>query len=151
MHRLFNISLFLKGLTGVFEIILGVAAAFISRDLLLYWVNLLTRRELLQDPGDVFAQYMITTAQQYSISAQLFVSVYFLIHGFVKILLIYALLKQKLWAFPVAIIVFGLFLACQIYEYIQSPQLSLVVLSVLDIIVIVLTYIEYKHITAKLK
>ena len=128
----------------MFEIALAFAAVFVSRDMLLYWVNLLTRRELLQDPGDVFAQYVIATAQQYSVTTQLFVAVYFLVHGVIKIFLIYALYKHKMWAFPTAIFIFILFLIYQVYEYSKVPQLSLIILSVLDIVVIFLTYYEYR-------
>lgn len=151
MHKLFNVSIVLKGITGLFEIVLGIVAVFISRDLLLYWVHMLTRRELLQDPGDMFAQYVIGTAQQYSVTAQIFVAVYFLIHGVIKVWLLYAMYTQKMWAYPTAMFIFSLFLVYQVHEYIKAPHFSLIVLSALDIIVIALTIVEYKSLKKLVK
>lgn len=144
MHKLFSVSIVLKGLNGLAEIVLGLLAVFITHQSLIYGVNLITRLELLEDPGDVFANYLITAATQYSFDTQIFIAAYLLIHGVLKVGLVWALLKRKLWAYPSAITVFGLFFIYQVYEYIKAPQISLVVLSVLDLFVIFLTYFEYR-------
>ena len=59
MQRLFFSALIIKAVTGVLEIMTGVAAFVVSKELLVRLVGLVTRRELLQDPGDQFANYII--------------------------------------------------------------------------------------------
>lgn len=151
MHKLFTLSLILKGLNGAAELVLGLCAVFISQATLITLVAAVTRRELLQDPGDAFATYLVIAAQQYSVHAQVFVAVYLLLHGIVKIFLVISLLQRHLWAYPTAVVVFGLFMVYQLCEYARQPNLSLLVLSALDGVVIVLTLFEYRVLRARVR
>lgn len=144
MHKVFNFSIILKGLNGVLEIIFGLVTVFVSHDILVYWVDVLTRKELVQGPGDMIAQYLISASQHYSPETQIFIAAYLLSHGVIKVFLVFALLQKKLWAYPTAMVVFSFFLVFQFYKYINNPQFSLLILSVLDIIVVALTYFEYQ-------
>ena len=143
MHRIFTISVILKGLNGLLEIVVGVAALFITHDLLVRYVDLLTRQELLQDPGDAFVHYLINAANSYTFDVQIFIAVYLLIHGVLKVWLVISLLRERMWAYPTAIVVFSLFVVYQMYEYFKAPNVSLLVLSILDVVIIYLTYLEY--------
>ncbi len=153
MHKIFTISVILKGFNGLLEILVGVAAIFITHDLLVRYVDLLTRQELLQDPGDVFANYLVNAANSYSFDVQIFIAAYLLIHGVLKVWLVISLLKERMWAYPTAIVVFSLFVVYQMYEYFKAPHISLLLLSILDVVIIYLTYLEYrshkKRLTAK--
>lgn len=144
MHKLFSISVALKGLNGLMEIILGAAAIFITPEVLIRYVGLLTRKELLQDPGDVFANYIVTAASSYSLDVQIFVAAYLLVHGVLKVWLVISLLRERMWSYPTAIVVFGLFVVYQMYEYFKTPHISLLLLSILDVVIIYLTYLEYR-------
>jgi uncharacterized membrane protein len=75
--------------------------------------------------------------------SQLFAAAYLLTHGVVKVLLVWALLRKKLRAYPAAIAVFTAFGVYQMYRYVLSPSFSMIALTVLDVIVIVLTWTEY--------
>jgi uncharacterized membrane protein len=66
-------------------------------------------------------------------------------HGVVKIGLVWALFRKYLWAYPIARVAFGLFLAYQVYRYSHTHSVWLLALSILDIFVIVLTWLEYKR------
>ncbi|BCG83133.1 hypothetical protein MesoLj113b_66750 [Mesorhizobium sp. 113-3-3] len=48
-------------------------------------------------------------ASNFSVSTQHFYAFYLLSHGIVKLALVVALLKNKLWAYPSSLIVLGLF------------------------------------------
>lgn len=145
MHKVFQLSILLKGLTGVLETIVGVLAFIVSKDSLVQLVNMLTYQELLDDPGEQFANFLVTLANNYTLDIQLFVGIYLLIHGITKILLIYGLFKKLLWAYPTAIVIFTLFLTYQIYEYIHQPHIVTLVISVVDVFIIILTYLEYRN------
>jgi hypothetical protein len=57
IHLAFEISLFLKGLFALGQIIGGIVAFFVSREFLLKAVSILTQDELAEDPHDLVANY----------------------------------------------------------------------------------------------
>jgi uncharacterized membrane protein len=65
-------------------------------------------------------------------------------HGIVKLFLVVGLLRNKLWAYPAAIVVFVLFIAYQLYRLSSAPSPLLVLLTVFDVVVIGLTWHEYR-------
>ena len=144
MHRLFYVSVIAKGLNGLLEIVIGIASFLITEPTLISWVSFLTREELLEESNDIFANYLVHAVQNYSIDMQHFVAIYLLLHGVVKLFLVAGLLQKRLWAYPTAMIIFGLFALYQSIEYLLHPHPSLIVLTVIDLLVIALTYKEYQ-------
>jgi uncharacterized membrane protein len=63
----------------------------------------------------------------------------------IKVVLVASLFRERLWAYPAAIVVFTLFIVYQIYRYVLEPSTRMVVLSVLDVVVIALTWLEYRR------
>ena len=78
----------------------------------------------------------------------MFAAAYLLWHGVVKVGLVAALLLKRRWAYPAAIIAFFLFLVYQLYRYTHTRSPALLALSIVDVIVITLTWIEYKRLKA---
>jgi len=68
---------------------------------------------------------------------------FLLSHGIVKVLIVAALLKNKLWAYPAGIVIFAGFGVYQMYRYFHTYSPGLLVLSILDLAVILLTWHEY--------
>lgn len=64
--------------------------------------------------------------------------------GLTKIGLIAGLLRGKLGFYPAAIVVFLLFVIYQLYRYSLTHALWLVILTLVDVVVIWLTWREYK-------
>ncbi|MGI8526364.1 MAG: DUF2127 domain-containing protein [Pseudolabrys sp.] len=145
IHRAFEIGLILKGLFAILEIAGGVLAYFISQPFLLKFVLAITQQELIEDPNDAIARFLVQSAQDFSISSQHFTSFYLLSHGIIKILLIAGLLRRKLWCYPAAIIVFTLFIAYQLYRFSVTHSGWLLLITLFDVIVIWLTWHEYKY------
>jgi uncharacterized membrane protein len=54
------------------------------------------------------------------------------------------LLKQKLWAYPSAVIVFGAFIVYQLYRFTLTHSIGLIALSLFDLVVIWLIHLEYR-------
>ena len=50
IHRIFELSVLLKGAHAVIECIDGLALAFVSTTSIVGWVNRLTQDELIEDP-----------------------------------------------------------------------------------------------------
>ena len=141
---LFRASVSLKGLHAIFEILGGIALLVVSPDFILRAVAWLTQDELAEDPKDLVANYALGVARHLSIGSEHFAAYYLLSHGIVKLALVGALLANKLWAYPLAIIVFGAFIVYQVYRFTFTHSLGLVALSVFDLAVIWLIWLEYR-------
>lgn len=145
IHLAFELSLILKGIIALFEIIGGILAYFISQHFLLQVVLAITQDELTEDPKDFIAHYLIQSAQSLSISSQHFAALFLFSHGAIKMFLIVGLLQKKLWFYPAAIVVFGLFIIYQLYRFSFTHSPWLLFITLLDVIVIWLTRHEWKY------
>jgi uncharacterized membrane protein len=142
IRRVFQVSILLKGANAVLEIIGGTLLLFTGSitSVLVY----LAGQEIIEDPGDFLANTIQHYLPYFSQHSQLFAAFYLLSHGAIKIFLAIGLLRNKLWAYPSAIVVFILFIIYQLYRYTYTHSIFLILLTVFDLFVIVLTWHEYK-------
>lgn len=145
LHVSFEVGILLKGFDGVLELAGGVLLLFLSPGKINQAAALLTEHELSRDPNDFFANHLLSAAQGFSGEAKTFAILFLLSHGILKVGLVWALFKSQLWAYPTAMAVFALFGAYQIYRCFLSPSLLMAVLTVLDAIVIWLTWTEWRR------
>jgi uncharacterized membrane protein len=145
VHYIFKASLWLKVAFALAESIAGIAAYFVSQQVLLSAVLWVTREEFVLDPHDVVANYFLHTIHNLSIGTQKFAALYLLTHGIAKLWLVIGLLRERLWYYPVAISVFALFIVYQVYRYTFAHSAWLLLITVLDLIVIGLTWHEYRR------
>lgn len=146
IHDLFLVSIILKALNAAAEIIGGILFLVISQQSVLKLIIQFTQEELSEDPKDLVANYLIKSASHFSLSAKHFIAFYLLSHGVIKLGVIIGLLKHKLWAYPTSIAVFGLFIIYQIYRYCFTHSIWLLALTIFDLIVIWLIWLEYQNI-----
>jgi uncharacterized membrane protein len=145
LHLAFEVSLVLKAAFAVTEIVSGVGVYFVTRQFVFTLVERLTRAELLEDPRDVVANYLFEAAQHFSVSTRNFTAAYLLSHGVIKLWLISGLLRARLSYYPAAIAVFGLFIVYQLYRFSLTHSPWLILITVVDVLVIGLTYHEYGY------
>lgn len=145
IRTIFRVSVALKGIDGVLETIGGFLLLFLSSAQLTGMANFLAQEELLEDPHGVIANLLHGTFQYFTGPAKLFGALYLVTHGVVKIVLIAGLLRDRLWAYPAAIWVFILFAFYQLYYLLQGYSFALLALTILDVIVILLTWHEWKY------
>jgi uncharacterized membrane protein len=130
IHQLFQITVALKGLHGLVEIVGGIALALFSTDailrLLYHW-----------DKHQVVARHFSTGEHHYYVW-------FFLSHGALNLALAIGLLLQKLWAYPAAIAILVLFIILQMHRFSHVHDPGLVFFSLLDVVVIVLAVHEYR-------
>jgi uncharacterized membrane protein len=144
-HLCFDIALIAKAIDGLLEIIGGVVLFFVSPDQIHGLARWLTQEELAEDPTDFIANHLRHASQHLSTGTTLFAAFFLLWHGLVKVGLVWALLRKHLWAYPVAIVAFALFVAYQLDRYAHTRSAWLLALSVLDVFVIVITALEFKR------
>jgi uncharacterized membrane protein len=144
IHRIFEVSVLLKGAHAVIECVGGLALALASTTSIVGWVNSLTQDELIEDPNDFIAMHFLGIAQEFSVDTKNFYAFYLLSHGIVKLALVVGLLRNKLWSYPASLLVLALFITYQIYRFYYTQSVGLVVLTVFDVFVMVLIWHEYR-------
>ncbi len=143
LDKAFRVSLILKGADGVLETLGGLLLLFVSPRQLGSLAHLLTQHELSEDPHDVIANALVHFAAGLSLSTTLFGAVYLLLHGLTKVVLVWAVLKDKLWAYPWMIGFLLLFIVYQLYKIFVEFSWGLTALTAFDIFFVVLTWREY--------
>jgi uncharacterized membrane protein len=145
LHMTFVVSIILKGLDGIMEMLGGVLLFLANQSKIQHFVIWITQHELAEDPRDLVANYLLNFGKDLSISDKNFGALYLLSHGIVKVVLITALIKKRLWAYPALIIFLFLFIVYQLYRYSYSHSFYLTILSLFDLLIIVLTAWEYQR------
>ena len=150
LDTVFRVSVGLKGLDGVLEILGGIVLLFVSPHSINQFVRWATGHELAQDPHDLIARHLLHSVSQLSRSTTLYAAFYLLIHGAAKLILVVLVLRGKLWAYPLLVVLLLAFIVYQVYRLTYKPSVSLVLLTLFDGFVAALTWREYRTKRAQL-
>lgn len=149
IFEFFEVGMVLKLINAAIETIGGLVFLVVKPATWQRLILQLTQHELATDPRDVVANYFRHISSSLTIGGVHFTGLFLLSHGIIKLALVYGLLKKILWVYPVAIIVFSGFIVYQMYGFTLNHSLWLLTLSVLDLLVVILTYLEYNNIKKK--
>jgi uncharacterized membrane protein len=151
LDRVFAVGIVAKGLNGAAELIGGLLLLLLNPDRIHHVIAALTQGELSEDPHDFIASHLLHTANGLTGNAVLFGAGYLLAHGVVKVVLVMALLLNKIWAYPWMIVVLFLFIAYQLYRIALDPTAGLIALTIFDLVIVALTWREYQQQRRKLE
>jgi uncharacterized membrane protein len=143
LDRAFALGIVLKGLDGVLEVLGGFLLLVVTPATIDRVARALTQHELSKDPNDFIANHLLHATGALTGTSVRFGAVYLLSHGAVKVVLVAALLRNKLWAYPWMIAFLLIFIGYQVYRLTFAPSLGLAALTVFDAIVVWLTLREY--------
>jgi len=143
LYRVFTLGMWVKGIDGLLEMVGGLLLLLISPAMLNQFVLNLTQHELIEDPRDMIATTLRRAAAQLSTNMALFASLYLIVHGVVKVILVVGLLRGKRWAYPAAIGFLCLFILYQLYRLSYDASLGLLSLTLFDVVMVGLTWHEY--------
>ena len=144
LHWCFRVAILFKGLDGLFELIGGLLFLFASQPAMTNWVFRVTQSELIEDPDDLLAGSLRHAFAHFSTGSKIFVAVYLLGHGVVKLLLVVGLWLEKHWVFPVSALALLGFIAYQLFKLAHHFSVGLTSLTVLDAVVLGLIWREYR-------
>ena len=144
IHQIFVVSVLFKGAHALIEIVSGLALYLVSTETIVRTINRWGYDELVEDRNDWIANHLLEFSKHFSVAEHHFYAFYLLSHGLVKSVLVWGLLKEKLWAYPASFVVFGLFIAYQLYRYSFTHDFALILLSIFDLFVIYLAVHEYR-------
>lgn len=148
VSRLFVLGVVAKGLNGVVEVVGGIVLFLVSRDILVGLLGGVADWFLSDDPRNVIGQWILnwSRGEDLSDASITFVANYLLFHGIAKLLLVGALLRGRLWAYPLSIVVLVGFIAYQIYDMAtEGPSFGMVALTLFDIVLVWLAWREWQH------
>ena len=143
LDRTFFTVLIVKGPDGVLELVGGVLLLLVTPAQIGGLAQFLTQHELSEDPHDLIANSLLHYTNGLTGSATLFGAVYLLLHGAVKVVLVWAVLTNHLWAYPWTMAFLAIFILYQSYRLIVAFSWGLLLLTIFDIFVLVLTWREY--------
>jgi uncharacterized membrane protein len=143
IHRLFEISVLLKGLHAALELASGFLILFVSTGTIARVLTALTQDELAKDPHDMVARYLFQMGQHLSVGAKQFGALYLLSHGIVNMALVAGLLANRIWAYPASLAILGAFAGYQVYRFTHTHAAGLIVLTLFDLLVLWLIWHEY--------
>jgi len=148
LDKSFDVLLILKGLDGLLELVGGVVLIVVSPETVNHFAYWLTQHELAEDPHDFIANHLLKLTSNLH-NTQLFGAIYLLTHGLVKLIIVIGLLRREHWAYYVAFVFLGGFVVYQIYRMTYAPSVGLALLTVFDIVIIWLTWREYRRMRAR--
>ncbi len=131
---LFRISLMVKVMQGLVEVLLGAAFLYVKSDTITRLFQEFIRDELLENPSySKTSHFLIQTGNTIIATGTLFIALYLLSHGIVKLLLIIGVLKKKLWAYYVFIVILLVFIGYQIYRYSITRSPLVLIFTLFDV------------------
>jgi uncharacterized membrane protein len=142
--KVFEVGILLKGLDGLLEIVGGILLLLIKPELVSHLAATVTQHELAEDPRDFIATHILHSTANLSTGSFVFAAVYLLSHGLVKIVLVWEILHNRLWAYAGLIYLTIGFMVYQVYRFTYSHSIGLVLLTVFDAVIVYLTVVEYR-------
>jgi uncharacterized membrane protein len=144
---LFRVTLWFKALDGLLESLGGLLLLVASPAQIALVAHLATRGELAEDPHDFVATHLLAASHSLEHGRISFWgALYLLSHGLIKLVLVWAILRDHRWAFPWMIAFLALFIAYQAYSMTHHFTVGLLLLTLFDLLVAWLTMREYRRV-----
>lgn len=144
LHRSFQIGVLFKGIDGILETLGGAVFLFLKDGTIGHIVFALTQHELLEDPDDLIANSLRHAFAHLSSGNKIFVGAYLLGHGVIKLFLVGGLWRDKLWVFPIAMVVLLGFIGYQVFRMANHFSAGLAFLTCLDALIVFLVWHEFR-------
>jgi len=141
----FYCGLCIKAISALAEFAGGLILSILTHNRLNQLIWMIAAPELREDPKDIVMNYLLKLGQSFSLTSQHSISVYMLLHGITKFVAIFLLWKKKIWAYPLATIVFGIFIIYEFYSYLSSHSILMLLIIFVDIIIVLMIILEYRH------
>jgi uncharacterized membrane protein len=143
VYELFKWSLLLKGAISVAEVGAGIALLALPASLVAAGIELITTTlSPYATHGPV--QHILDELVHYGSTAVVFAALFLLTRGLIKCFLIWALLKNIVWAYPWSLAVMALFVIYQIYEFTTTGSLLIIGITAFDLVVMYFIWREWR-------
>ena len=141
----FRAAITIKGVDALLEALGGALLWFLHPSAMNAMLRIVSQHELSHDPHDFIAMHVLHASARLLSGNKSFAALYLLSHGLTKVVLIVGLWMNELWAYPLTIFVFALFCVYQMYRFSHTHAISLVLLTIFDLLLIYLTWAEWRE------
>jgi len=146
LDRVFAVGVIIKGIDGALELIAGLALLLAPGAVDALLDGIAGRARAGGSRVDLFIATAVAHADaQLAGGGTVFLIVFLIAHGVIKLALVYALLRRIVKAYPWAIGILIAFLAYQVVALVMAPSIGQVLFSLLDVVIIVLVWREYRE------
>ena len=144
LRLLFTLSMIIKGIDGIVELVGGVAFAYLEKSKILnIFIAILEKEQVFQFSDDKILEWPTRLSDTLSADLHVVIAASLIGNVALKIVLCIGVLMEKFIIYPFALVfLFGL-LVYQIIQTIQNPSYFLYVLDLLDIIALLLVAREF--------
>ncbi len=140
---LFRLGMWWRVFYGVLRLILSfLLLHFIDSSFSSILYSFLSH-EIIEDPNDFLIRVVYPFLESHTFTVTYFLAAYLFFWGIIDIFLSFYILRHKLWAFPVGIVLISLFVLYEIYRFTHTHSLFLAFIIIVDSFIIWLTYREY--------
>lgn len=149
-ERVYKIGVAIKGVDGLLEFIAGIALVISPRLVHIALGGLAA--EVGEHHAHVFqfiAEYIGHLDSDLARGGLVFLTIFLISHGVIKLALVYCLLREYVRAYPYALVILVGFLVYQLYAFIKLPTIGMGVFTLLDIIIIYLVWGEWRDLREK--
>ncbi len=144
LDNVFHISVFIKGIDGLLEVVGGLTLLFVPLASI-KGLGAITVRELQQDNHAFIANAVIQLNSHITPNIALISALYLFAHGTIKLILATALFKDMYKLYPYAIALLTASIIYQTYRIGVDHSLVLTLLTLFDVFIVVMTYIEWER------
>ena len=142
VHWMFDVAVAIKAFDGALEIA-GGSFLLLRPGWIGSTAETLAEFLLGHHPANWLAQRIEHWGDGLTVDTEHFASAYLITHGVAKLFIAWGLIREKLWAFPTALIVFGLLILYQMYRVAHTHSITLALLITIDVVVCYLIWREY--------
>jgi uncharacterized membrane protein len=142
--RMFKVAIAVKGIDGALQLLGALLLAVIPPTLITGVANTIITRDLLGDPNGTLSTHLSTAADHFANgNTRWFAIIYLFAHGVIKLALVWALVKQIMPAFPVAVVVLAAFVVYEVWRAVHTHSIALPIFAAIDVVIIVMVIREY--------
>ncbi len=142
---LFNLSMIIKGIDGLFELAGGLAFIFLKKEHLLNLISKISHYNVLNISNHTFHKLANAASKVFETDIKNFIIVVLVCNGFIKIVIAGSLFLRIKRAFPYALVFLFALLVYQVVQMFYSPSLFLWLFNAFDALVILVIWAEYEH------
>ena len=141
---MFRVSMWWRIVYGTLRIILGTTLLHLVGKPFSEIFYRLMLHETAEDPQDALFRFIHDTLEQHELTVTYFLASYLIFWGVIDIFLSVSLLRHKLWAFPVSLILIGFFVLYSISRFFHTHSLILLGVICVDVVIMFIIYREYR-------
>lgn len=147
----YRIGIGVKGFDGLVELLAGIGL-LLSPGLVHKLLSIIA--DAANDHHGRASEYITTYVARLdgdlAKSGLTFLIIFLMSHGLVKLVLVYCLLREIVWAYPYALFILVGFLIYQLYVLVLDPtSIGMWLFTILDIIIIYLVWGEWRELVRK--